>query len=169
MAQIARPASDITTSWDPTGGPTTHYECLNDSSDSTYVQTTTNAEIFEVKLAALTDPVSSVNHVVTYRCNAAGSGGAERMAVKLMQGATTIAGPTNQTITRGSFNDYTLTLTGAQADAITDYTDLRIQAQNTMAGGETMQMSETWLSVPDAPSGTVVKDIIQMGILPFAR
>ena len=86
-----------------------------------------------VKLTAGTDPATSVGHVIRWR--ASKDAGPEQidMTVKLYQGGgnalgggTLIAEFTRANVATG-FVTFTETLSGAEADAITDYTDLYLE------------------------------------------
>lgn len=119
--QLLSPASDITAgAWSPSTG-TTLYGVIDESaaSDTDYIYAS-SASYSEVKLQAGNDPVSSTGHVLNYRLMA----GTGDVLVALKQGAATIAS-WSHTLT-GSAQDISQTLTGTQADSITDYTDLRV-------------------------------------------
>jgi hypothetical protein len=120
--QLLVPASDITTgTWAPSTGATLFGvldETTADSAD--YIFTTANSDYAEVKLNSATDPLVSTGHILNYWIEP-GSGS---ITVALKQGATTIASWTH-TLT-GSVQNISQTLTGTQADSITDYTDIRV-------------------------------------------
>jgi len=149
MAQFGRPASDITVgSW----GSTPLWPKLDEASpdDGDLISTTAAATTGEVKLSAVNDPNSSAGHVVRLRARATGSGAAERLNTwGLYQGTTAIV-TLNSSITRGSFNNYTISLTAVQADAITDYSDLRVRFTAAQTAGETLEISWIELETPDA-------------------
>ncbi len=153
MTQYGRPASDITTEWTPSTGAT-HFGVLDEvaADDNDYISTTANAKTFEVKLSSVTDPQANTGHVIRIRAYASGSSGAERLNTwGLYQGASAIV-TQNDAITRNSFNPYTITLSAAQADTITNYADLRVRGLSAMAAGETLRVSWVQLDVPDAPA-----------------
>lgn len=103
----------------------------------------------EVKLSAVTDPVSSANHVLSVRARRTGTSTGGN--VELRCGATLITAFNHAETT--SFVTYTYTLSGAEADAITDYSDLRIIFEaNTGASPREMLYSWAELAVPDAPA-----------------
>jgi hypothetical protein len=145
MAQTGRPASDITTgSW----GTAPLWSKINEDSDAVYISTTAAASTGEVKLGTLSTPIGE-GHVVTIRAYAAGSGAAERLNTwGLYQGSTAIA-TLNSSITRNSFNAYTITLSSAQIAAITNYTDLRVRFTAAQAAGETLRVSNITFVIPD--------------------
>ena len=161
MAQFARPASDITNStWTASTGATL-YGCIDETpaSDTDYIRATGNSQTCEVKLSSVTDPVSSGGHVLRLRAKATGTSTAEKWTVTVYQGASLIATAFSTTnVTRSSFNDYSYTLTAAQADAITNYADLRVRIVVTQGSGETIDVSFIELEVPDAVQNQTVDE-----------
>lgn len=84
------------------------------------------ADFFEVKFSPLSDPLSSVGHQVGYRYKKSQTGGEQiNLRVRLVQGTTVIASWTHLGI--DAVTTATQTLSNAQADAITDYSDLRLR------------------------------------------
>jgi hypothetical protein len=159
MAQFGRPSSDITTDWTTTPLWSKLDEVSPDDGD--FITGTGTAKTFEVALSSVTDPQSSTGHVVRIRAKATGSGAAERLNTwGLYQGVTAIA-TQNASITRDSFNEYSITLSGAQADAITDYTDLRIRGLTSQGASETIDVSWVEFECPDA---TVTTDKTQTAL-----
>jgi hypothetical protein len=140
MAQFGRPTTDTTrTNWEEDdGGTTAIFDQIDESvaDDADYIRTglaPSNA-IFVTKLSALEDPVSSSNHVVRYRYGKDASGGAQiNITVQLRQGyvsegtpGTLIAAQTHTDA--GAFPQAgSFTLTGGEADSITDYADLYLR------------------------------------------
>lgn len=133
--QKGRPTSDITAgTWTPSTGATlfgTLDEVTPDDTD--YDQSAlspASADIMEVKLSAMTDPVSSVNHFVSYRYEklipaTLGTGNRIDLTVRLRQGTTNLVSWTHTDI--GAVTQATQTLSGAVSDSITDYSDLRVR------------------------------------------
>ena len=126
--QTARPASDIDIT-SAVGVPTPGvgsgvYADLAANDDSHYAEISNGGDV-EVKLGALIDPLSSTEHTVTYRAEYGGGATSGSLNVELRQGTTVIASWTD-TLT-GSFGTFTHTLTDEEADAITDYTALRVR------------------------------------------
>jgi hypothetical protein len=116
------PTSDVTDgAWLPSTGADL-YAAIDESaySDTDYIYTS-SASTSEVALTTGSDPASSANHVIRYRAKGVGGG----LTVRLVQGTTIVASHT-PTLT-GSFQDFTYTLSGAEADAITNYADLRLR------------------------------------------
>lgn len=136
--QVARPDSNVTqTSF--TNGFADIDEATASDADFAYGANNT-AAVLEVGLTNVTDPAVSTGHIVRYRVaktNAGtldGGGNAVTMTVALYQGATLIAADTVRTLD-GTWTTYEWTLSGAQADAITDYTDLRLRFTTSASGG----------------------------------
>ena len=148
MAQFARPSSDITTDWATTPLWSKIDEVTPDDGD--FITGTGNAKTFEVKLSAVTDPQVGTGHIVRIRARATGSGGAERLNTWGLYQATTAIVTQNASITRGSFNEYSITLSEAQANSITDYSDLRIRGLTSQGTTETIDVSWAELEVPNA-------------------
>jgi len=151
MAQFARPTSDISVNgWSPSTGATL-YGCIDEASASDADYITNNAVAYsEVGLSSLDDPHSSSGHVVRYRLQRTPTNRTITIVVRLYQGSTQIASWTHADPPAWAL--YEQTLTGAQADSITDYTDLRLRfditaIQNSQANG---QISWAELEVPDA-------------------
>jgi len=86
------------------------------------------SDVLEVKLGPLTDPATSLGHVVNcrYLKPQGFSSNQIDLTVELRQGAgTSIASWTYTNI--GPITQVSQALTDTQADSITDYTDLRIR------------------------------------------
>jgi hypothetical protein len=123
--QSADPASDISDgAWVASDSSGNLYDMLDDVSDADYIYTMSNSTC-EVEIGDLFDPATSEGHVVGYRISGNGSA---NLTVTLKQGASTIASWTH-TPAPTSPTSYERTLSGAEADAITDYSDLRISFQ----------------------------------------
>lgn len=140
MAQFGRPSTDTTReAWDEDDGTTTDiFDQIDEASadDNDYIRSALvpTSDVYVTKLTAVTDPLQSTGHIIRYRYRKDTSGGAQiDLTVQLRQGytnegspGTLIAGQTHtniaDTITAGS-----LTLSGAEADSITDYTDLYLR------------------------------------------
>lgn len=137
MAQFGRPSTDTTReAWEEDDGTTTNIfdqidEAVADDNDYIRSALAPTNDVYATKLTTLEDPVSSSGHIVRYRYRKdAAAGAAIEVTVQLRQGyvsevslGTLIAAQTHsaiaETITAGSF-----TLTGGEADAITNYNDL---------------------------------------------
>lgn len=121
--QTLTPASDVSAgTWVSSDGGALYAaidESTADDADYDYDPTLAGSE-FAVGLSAATDPGSNLSHLVGYRIKGAGN-----MTVTLKQGTTTIAAWTH-TPAPADFTTFQQELSAAQADAISDYTDLRL-------------------------------------------
>ena len=121
--QKLAPVSDVSAgSWTPSSG-TDLYAMLDETaaSDTDYIAAT-SATTCTLALASGSDPASSTGHILRYRLPP-GSG---TVSVALKQGTTTIASWGPHTLT-GAAQDFAQTLTGGEADSITDYSALRVE------------------------------------------
>lgn len=141
MAQFARPDADLVIgSWTEDDGTTDALfgeidEATRDDADfdkSEDLTSAGNTSAFAVSLSDITDPVSSSGHVIRVALRKQGTAQMDA-TVELRQGyvnestlGTLIATLTQANLTT-SFAEYTHTLSGAEADAITDYTDLQLR------------------------------------------
>lgn len=112
---------------------------------------------YEVALSAVTDPAVSTGHVLRYRTAKSSTGGEDAIiTVDLMQGATPITSGAiflNPLADSATQTTYTYTLSGAEADAITDYSALsvRVTVVKTGSGPNRTTRDDTIeLEVPDA-------------------
>ena len=153
MVQTALPTATFSNNWTVTGSATAH-QALASPSDSSLIETNIVAEKCRVNIESLTDPLIGTGHDIKFRAKATGSGGGEKVRIRLFEGATQRALSGKISITRGSFNAYTFTLSIVDADTITDYTDLRIEIDaDTVGGSENLEVSEIFLEIPDASGG----------------
>ena len=143
MAQFGRPSADTDNTGaytDQAAGSSNIYTTIDESSasDSDYIQSVTDPAnaVYVTKLSSVTDPVSSTGHVLRVRAgtNQASGGNQIDLTAQLRQGyvsegsqGTLIATLTQANISQGSFTTYSKTLSGAEADSITDYTELYIR------------------------------------------
>lgn len=174
MAQFARPDSNVTqTSF--TNGFAEIDESTPSDADFAFGANNTAAEL-EVGLSNVTDPTSSTGHIFRYRVaktNAGtvdGTGNSVTVTARLMQGTTQIATDTAKTAD-GTWTQYAYTLTGGEADAITDYTDLRLEFVTSTSGGAPANRrggAVSWaeLEVPSAAQ-TVQNNFISAGTTLF--
>lgn len=126
--QTARPTSDIDVT-NAVGVPTPGagsgvYANLAANDDTHYAEISNGGDV-EVGLGALIDPLSGSGHVVSYRAEFAGGATSGTVTATLKQGTTTIASWTDTL--SGSFATFSHTLTSTQANAITDYSQLRLR------------------------------------------
>lgn len=179
MAQFARPDSIITAnSW--TGAATAIDESTPSDADFIFSPNNPNSSV-EIGLSNVTDPQSSTGHTLRVRLtqgDADGStpdagGTATQYGIALYQGITLIAQTTAVgTTSPTTWTTISTTLSGAQADAITDYTDLRVQVNATGGAGNPANrrnVAVSWveLEVPDAPANNNYQQSVS-GSLSFA-
>lgn len=157
---FARPDSDVSNDtdgdsnrWTASTG-TLLYAVLDettpDDSDYALSPTASGDQGFEVGLSDVSDPQVSDNHVLRYRYRrAAGSFQIVDLDVELRQGNTVIAGWSHINIGT-SWVTAERTLTQAQADSITNYTNLRLRFTSTrdIVFGGTARISWAELKVP---------------------
>jgi hypothetical protein len=135
VGQLARPDGDQSVgSWEDEGGATTNlYQSIDEiiASDSDYVRSEQNPATnskYECTLSNVTDPQVSTGHIVRYRYRKNNANQTINMVIRLKQGVTTIASQTHNGVST-TWTDGSFTLSGAEADNITDYTDLRIEVE----------------------------------------
>lgn len=135
--QIGTAISDVSDgTWTTDTGGSSLFGAIDETSpsDADYIQSaeSPSADLCEVQLTALTDPASSSGHIIRYRYDKnLASVPAINLTVRLRQGAsTTIATWTHNNISNG-FVLAEQTLSGAEADAISNYADLRLQFEAT--------------------------------------
>lgn len=131
--QYARPIGTIDAGeWIAVGAATIH-EAIDETtaSDAEYAESPvspSSPKDFSVDLGSLVDPDSSVGHVIRYRMGKDTPGGDELTITPSLytDGGTTlvVAGPPQ--VVPDTFTTYEWTLLGAEADGISDYTDLQI-------------------------------------------
>lgn len=140
MAQFARPSTDTTRdNWEEDDGTTTDiFDQIDEAAadDADYIRTglAPTSDVYVTKLTTVTDPVSSSGHTVRYRYGKdAGSGAQIDIIVQLRQGytnegaqGTLIAAQTHADVGAGPLAG-SIVLSGAEADSITDYSDLYLR------------------------------------------
>lgn len=130
--QYAYPVSDVTDgAWTTQSGGTDLYTAIDETTadDADYIQSDAAAgtSSCKVRLGAVTDPASSAGHSLTYRIAKDPADGAQiNMTVRIKQSTTVIAEQTHTNIS-STYTEYTLTLSGAEADSITDYSILDVE------------------------------------------
>lgn len=124
--QTASPSSDIAAgAWLPSAGSSLHpmlSEAVPDH--GTFIWVPTANSVCELLLTSLSDPGVSAGHVVPLWASSPVSA---TLRFRIMQGATQIA-QWDHALTP-TLTLYSHTLSGAEADAITDYTDLRVRIE----------------------------------------
>jgi hypothetical protein len=140
LGQFLRPSSDIsTTSWN--GAYTDIDEVTASDGDFGYSDDNVDGTYeFAFPTSGIVDPTVSTLHVVKCRVSRSdggvpnnNSGSAASLEILLMQGGTTIA-TVRANATVGLWEDVSYTLTGTQANNISDYNNLRLRF-NYLGGG----------------------------------
>lgn len=132
MAQIKAPisVSGSDAGWSKTGAGTTVL-CTSDPisspDDATYISNAAGDAI-RVKVDAADHPNQTTGLKIKMR--ARGSVALQVATLRLYQGATLIAEYVDLDIEEGSFKTTEQDITDSEADAITDYSDLYIEAQS---------------------------------------
>ncbi len=147
MPQYGRPSADTNNPGsytDQAGGAVSIYTTIDEASpsDADYIKSplAPASAVYVTKLSNLEDPVSSTGHVLRTRYAKDVAGGATiNLTVELRQGyvseasqGTLIATRTFNGITE-TFTTDAYTLSGAEADSITDYTSLYLRVVATQA------------------------------------
>lgn len=141
MAQFGRPSTDTTRdNWEEDDGTTTSiFDQIDESSadDGDYIRTglAPTSDVYVTKLTTLEDPVSSSGHTVRVRRSKDAAGGATiNLTVELRQAytnegaqGTLIATVMSAVAIDENWTTTTYNLSGAEADAITDYTNLYLR------------------------------------------
>lgn len=173
MAQYGIPISDLShTGWTEGagGGDGNHFDEVDDGINNggtpddatTYwvhaSGTGASGELIS-NVTALTDPVSSSGHVARSRQRKSATGGKTLdVGIAVDQGGgglllyETVAAAFDTT----TWTTHASTLSGGQADAITNYADLEVKTRATWSGGgaaRSMHVTAQELEVPNAPGG----------------
>jgi len=124
-------------------------------SDLDYIQTPNNTgtKLCEVGLTDVADPVSDANHIISWRGARSGTGTKTiNTRIYLYEGAA-LRATTQQELEGAAFALHSYTLSAAEADSITDYTDLRLRIEAILAGTGTRVGRVSWaeFAVPDEP------------------
>ena len=162
MTQIARPASDISAggwtdegSVDNDGVLATSIDEVTIDNDDSYINCSSSATTFKIKLATIVDPGVDTGHSLRIFLRCDGTGGAERTDWELVQGdpsETSIATLNNLSNRSDNYNDEGRALTTGEVGNITDYSDLYIKATNdNISGTEWARVTQVYLEAPDEP------------------
>ena len=156
MTQYARPESVYSNSGWSAYGAATIPEAIDEevASDSDYTYTTSDGTYLGVALSEVTDPEGNTNHTLRWRYRSIrNSTPPEKGSGFLYCGATLIATFIDNAALPTSWTTDAYTLLTTEADAITDYSDLRVRfTADTIGSSEEMQVSWVAFECPDAPS-----------------
>jgi hypothetical protein len=133
MAQFARPSADtVNTGWVEDDDTSVNmFQEIDETAfdDADYIKSPTppGTNEYETLLTSVTDPVSSSNHIMRWRRRKQPTAGATiNLTVRLLQGGTQVTSQADNNLPT-SFTTTTYTLSGGEADAITNYADLRLE------------------------------------------
>jgi hypothetical protein len=123
------------------------------ASDADFISSsTTSGSTCTIGLSNVTDPAVSTGHIVRYRYTKSATAGADpNITVEVLEGTTARASSGAVAVPDSTaYNDGTFTLTGGEADAITDYTALHLRFTMTRGGGSARGIRVSWaeLEVP---------------------
>lgn len=127
MPQFARPDSDVSLGGWSNPSFSTIDEAVADDGDFTQSGLAPATDTLEVSLSDVSDPLVNTGHIIRFRYQKDVAAGSQiNLTVALFQGGTEIVSQLFTDIANG-FVQGTITLTAAQADAITNYNDLRLR------------------------------------------
>ena len=153
MAQFARPSSDISAGvWSASSGSDL-YAMIDEvtPSDSDYIYGTSDGGTFcEIKLGSLGDPVSAIGHVIRVRAFLDWIADLD-LTITLRQGSSTTIATVVEPI-GDTWENIVYTLSAAEANSITDYTDLRLRFQCEALLSSEYDVSWAEFEVPDVPA-----------------
>jgi hypothetical protein len=140
MSQFARPDADLTNEGfvnQAASGANLYLsldEVTADDADYAVSAVAPTSDVYACSLSTIEDPVSSTGHVVRYRYRkSAAAGAAIDMTVQLRQGYVSegTQGTLIHSVTHTDISDTAVsnnfTLSGAEADTITNYADLALR------------------------------------------
>lgn len=159
MAQFARPiATDVAGGWLNQSGSGTNLHLNVDetvASDADYVHDNLSGTTLRFSLTSLTDPLSSSGHVMRWRYQWADGSNSFNLTLRLKENTTTRVTRTILVdIGVVGFTSGSYTLSGAEADSITNYTNLKYEMLiNQVSFDEQINISWLEFEVPDAPVG----------------
>ena len=148
--QYGRPVStEAAGNWTESGAATLH-EAVDEvvpNDDMDYISSS-SITTARFGVSPLTDPLSSSGHVLRIRLTSSGGLFPELCDFRLYQGTTVVAAITGMS-SRNNYRAFTYTLSAAEADAITDYTDLWFEVEATyLFFYEEMRVTWMELEVP---------------------
>lgn len=112
---------------------------------------------FTVGLSPVTDPLSSTGHVIHIRGRKPQAGKRIDGTVELVDGSTVIATLTIANLASVTWTDYSYTLSAAQADAIVQYSALRLRVTLWSTGTGTNRKGSITQAYLETPSHMVIK------------
>ncbi len=154
--QFGRPTSTLASgSWTAVGAATHHAgtDEVTPNGDTDYVNSTTDEDELQMTIDNLTDPAANTSHILSFTARSLSGGGQpERAEIHLFEGATQRASSGNFDLDRAAYATHLYTLTTAEADGITDYTNLRFRLHvHAVQAGEEVRVTQAEFEVPSAP------------------
>jgi hypothetical protein len=124
--RYARPEADISQgAWTPSTGSDLYAMVDEDPASDTDYISAASATTCQMRLQPVIDPQTSSGQIVKFRAR---SSTGSTLIARLKQGSTTIATMTQSGVASG-WTEYDLVLSSAECNAITDYTDLRVELE----------------------------------------
>ena len=153
MAQFLRPDGDVSANgWSPTPLYAEIDEVTASDADLISAIPNTDGDAEMTLSSPATTPSVDTGHIVRWRMRANKTNKPGQLAVAIYQGTTLIREDTYdaQADLTTAFADYSYTLTTGEAGNITDYTDLQIHFNQTLAtAGNFFDVSWMEMEVPD--------------------
>ena len=107
-------------------------------------------------LSNVTDPETASNHKIKYTAMSveAGMGGGPGLTIALFEGTTQRHTTTNNSVDSSSATAYTITLSDAEANSISDYDNLLLRVTTaSTTGDDAIYVFVMYLEVPDVSAG----------------
>ena len=173
MTQFARPDADVSDGdWlNQDDSNSNLYASIDEAShsDSDYIKAEdpgygipTDMPV-TIGLSDINEPDGNADHKIKYRATENSGSNAVQLTVQLLEGSTSRKSVTNSSI-GGSFAEYTINLSEAEANNISDYTNLKLKftASDTQGGGAVTKISSAEFQAPDAAASTTTSPAFLM-------
>ena len=154
MAQFSRPISDVDMSgWTCSTG-TDKYALIDESvanDDTDYIWRSATHILptdSTVGMSVVSDPLSSSGHVMRFRARLESAGSCTLQCDWVDTGS--IVTTQNFTVNSTSYQDFSYTLSGAEADAIVNYGGMKLYVLARDGGGVNCRLTFAEFEVPDA-------------------
>lgn len=110
----------------------------------------TSTSVARISLAPGSVPVTRTQHSIKVRARV--TGGTGTIWAALYEGATNRSGDLESSALTGSLANYTLPIADADAEDITDYSDLEIRfwGYSAVGAAATFEVDQIWLEIPEA-------------------
>lgn len=163
MTQFGRPQSDVTVgSWSPfPASPTTLWDKTNEGTpndDTDYIVSSTDEDECELGLTSVNDPGVGTGHII--RCTARvlnGGGSTERIIISLVENGSVRGSSGVMVVSRGAYALIEYTLLEAEANAITNYANLRIRIHVDRTDvDEPIRVTQAEFEVPSPVAQTLI-------------